>query len=183
MLVESARRLHTSRASSNGSEQCLLLVRAPSDHEIYGAFRQLASRWRNQAIGEQLLIEGDVPLTAGLGAPAVPATLQKLLDADCEMIDLLLMQAHHITVTYVRSGGHAPFRQSYFDEVRVHVDEVDEASATELEAIFRTLFDCLEVVSHSALAPVSNILAAFVAKQSTTGRSNPIDLSSRMPER
>ncbi len=163
MRVESGGRL-TGQALDE-PEQALLLVRAPSDREIYQAFRALAVRWGDREIGEQLLIEGDVPLTADLAAPAMPATLQRLLDADCEMIDVLAIEAHPIRVTYVRSGGHAPFRESFYDELRVQVREDVAASAGELESVFTTLFCHLGVVSHSADSPFATIIAEVLAKQ------------------
>lgn len=165
MPVDSGGRPTAAQAPGQ-SEQALLLVRAPSDREIYGAFRALAGRWRDREIGEQLLIEGDVPLTADLAAPAMPATLQRLLDADCEMIDVLAIEAHPIRVTYLRSGGHAPFRESFYDELRVEVHEDAAASAGELESIFTTLFSHLGVVSHSASSPFATIIAGVLAKYS-----------------
>jgi hypothetical protein len=102
--------------------------------------------------------------TAGLASPAVPASLQRLLDADCEMIEMLAIEVGDISVTYVRSGGHAPFRESFFDELRVRVREGATPSAGELESIFSALFSHLGVVSHTAKSPFAEIIADVIAK-------------------
>lgn len=137
---------------------CLLLIRAPSDWAIYEAFRALATNAPHGACAEHLWIEGDLPLTSGLCAPEVPATLERLLNADCEMIDKLELEFGGLKWTYVRSGGHAPFRESFFDEVRV---ELVHALTMSRDA-FRALMDCalsrLHVLSHSGTALFTEII-------------------------
>jgi hypothetical protein len=140
-----------------GREHCLLLVPAPSDRAIYEVFRSLASRWRSRLAGERLLIEGDLPLTPGLSAPSIPQTMVRLLDADCAMIDQMELQLAGLSVTYVRSGGHAPFRESYFDEVRLEAP-VDVLHSQEVRAIIESTFTSLPVVSHSATASFAEVI-------------------------
>jgi hypothetical protein len=130
-------------------EQCLLLVPAPSDAAIYEIFRSLASRWRSRLLSQHLWIEGDLPLTPGLTEAAIPPTMTRLLDADCAIIDKIELQIAGLNVTYVRSGGHAPFRESYFDEVRLEAS-AGSLSSNEVRAIVESTLKSLPFVSYSA---------------------------------
>jgi hypothetical protein len=132
-----------------GREHCLLLIPAPSDAAIYEIFRSLASRWRSRLLSQQLWIEGDLPLTPGLTEAAVPQTMTRLLDADCAIIDKIELQFAALRITYVRSGGHAPFRESYFDEVRLEASATS-LSSNEVRAIVESTLRSLPVASYSA---------------------------------
>jgi hypothetical protein len=140
------------------TEHCLLLIRAPSDRTIYEAFRSLAARGRNRLTEEHLFIEGDIPLTAGLSAPAVPGTLERLLEADCEMIDKLELKFGPLQVSYLRSGGHAPYRESFFDEIRLEADAV-HLDQNELSELLEVIFRHLSVTSHSGSPLLSTVVA------------------------
>jgi hypothetical protein len=124
------------------SAECLLLIRAPSDREIYDAFRAIAAHAKQTCI-EHLWIEGDLPLTAGLCAPQPPPTVERLLNADCEMIDKLELEFGGFRWTYIRSGGHAPFR--------------------ELRAAMQSALSQLPVVSHSGSGELSGLISEIQA--------------------
>jgi hypothetical protein len=130
-------------------EHCLLLVPAPSDAAIYEIFRSLASRWRSRLLSQHLWIEGDLPLTPGLTEASIPPTMTRLLDVDCAIIDKIELQFAALSITYVRSGGHAPFRESYFDEVRLEASATS-LSSNEVRAIVDSTLKLLPFVSYSA---------------------------------
>jgi hypothetical protein len=138
--------------------QCLLLIPAPSDRDIYRAFRALAAHARH-GCKEYLSIEGGVVLTAGLCAPDTPPTLERLLNADCEMIDRLELELDGLRWSYVRSGGHAPFRESFFDEV--HLKQVGELtlSPDELRALLECALQELPIVSHSGETDLAHLIS------------------------
>ena len=161
--MQTERRLSATQPSG-GSERCLLLIRAPSDREIYSAFRSLAARWRSQLRAEYLSIEGDVPLTAGLSEPVVPRTLERLLDADCEMIDTLAAEIGSLRITYVRSGGHAPFRESFFDEVRIETIDEKTPQLEEPQAVLEDLLGLLTVTSHNATSLFAELIETIRTK-------------------
>jgi hypothetical protein len=140
------------------TEHCLLLIRAPSDRAIYDAFRSLAARGRSRLTEEHLFIEGDIPLTAGLSSPSVPGTLERLLEADCEMIDKLELKFGSLQISYLRSGGHAPYRESFFDEIRLEADAA-QLDQSELSGLLEVIFRQLSVTSYSASALLSTVVA------------------------
>lgn len=151
--------------SFNPPAKCLLLIRAPSDRDIYDAFRAIAAHAKG-ACKEHLWIEGDLPLTAGLCAPEAPASVERLLSAECEMIDKLELEFSGLRWTYIRSGGHAPFRESFFDEV--HIEQVAPLSLASHE--FRAVLECalssLPVVSHSGSSELSEVIQEIQADSS-----------------
>lgn len=138
-------------------EHCLLLIRAPSDRSIYETFRAVATHDRGRIRHEQLLIEGNVPLTAGLAAPEVPHTVERLLEAESEMIDKLALQTGKLRMTYVRSGGHAPYRESYFDEIQLDAPRAT-AKPHEIAQVLETLFKGLSVTSHMGTPYLSELI-------------------------
>jgi hypothetical protein len=148
--------------SSDSSAQCLLLIRAPSDREIYNAFRVIAAHAKHTCI-EHFWIEGDLPLTAGLCAPQAPPTVERLLNADCEMIDKLELEFGGFRWTYIRSGGHAPFRESFFDEV--HIEQIDCIAVVgeELRAVLRSALSALPVLSHNGSGGLSEMITEIQA--------------------
>ncbi len=171
MAVETERRRQAQALEP--SELCFLLIRAPTDREIYGAFRAIAAHAQDQAQHEQLLIEGDVPLTAGLTSPTVPTTLQRLLNADCDMIDTLSLDIGGLSVIYRRSGGHAPFRESYFDEVRIETKDAAAIDPAELESLIHDLSHHLCVASHTATGAHADLIADASSKPQPLGESAP----------
>jgi hypothetical protein len=144
------------------SAQCLLLIRAPSDREIYGAFRVIAAHAKHTCI-EHLWIEGDLPLTAGLCAPQAPPTVDRLLNAECEMIDKLELEFDGLRCTYIRSGGHAPFRESFFDEV--HIEQIEPVALVgeELRAVLQSALSALPVLSHSGSGALLEMVSEIQA--------------------
>ena len=134
--------------SLNETGQCLLLLRSPTDREVYEAFRTIAAQ-SEHAAREFLSVEGDLSLTAGLAAPVIPATVGRLLDADAEMIDRLEIEFGGLKWTYVRSGGHPPFRESFFDEI--HIQQVDALSMSDaqLQDLLERALSRLSIATHS----------------------------------
>lgn len=171
MTVEVERR--SQAQATEPAELCLLLIRAPADREIYAAFRALAAQAQDHSSREQLIIEGDVPLTAGLSTPSVPATVQRLLDADCDMIDNLSLQIGELCVTYVRSGGHAPFRESFFDEVRLEAKDASSIDSANVEKVLEILNVHLAVVSHTVTGAFADLIAQRATRTSSSTDSAP----------
>ena len=159
----------------SASAQCLLLIRAPSDREIYDAFRVIAAHAKHTCV-EHLWIEGDLPLTAGLCAPQAPPTVERLLNADCEMIDKLELEFGGFRWTYIRSGGHAPFRESFFDEVRIEQIEAATLADEELRAVLHSALSRLPVVSHSGSSGLSELITEIRADSGGSYRTLRDDL-------
>lgn len=149
-----------------------MLIRAPSDRAIYDAFRSLAARGRSRVTEEHLFIEGDIPLTAGLSAPSVPGTLERLLEADCEMIDRLELKFGSLQITYLRSGGHAPYRESFFDEIRLEADTAN-LEQDELSGLLEPIFQQLSVTSHSGSPLLSTVVAECLKQDRDSLPSSP----------
>jgi hypothetical protein len=108
----------------NSSSHCLVLIPAPADGVVYRCFKRIAQSWPQQLTHHQLLIEGDVPLTAGFDSKEPCGTIGRLLDANLDVIARIELRFGALRVAYVRSGGHGPqlFRQSFFDEVRFEIE-------------------------------------------------------------
>lgn len=158
-------------SAGSSSEQCLLLIDSPSDRAVHDAFRAIAARDPRAVSGEHLWIEGDVPLTAGLTTQAVPRTLARLLEADCEMIDRLELEIGPLQIRYLRSGGHEPFRESFYDEIHLDVQEAcNEAAVSE---IVREICERLSVVSHSGTPLFDRALAMSAYRQPTQTDAAP----------
>jgi hypothetical protein len=157
---------------SASSAQCLLLIRAPSDREIYDAFRAIAAHAKHTCV-EHLWIEGDLPLTAGLCAPQAPPTVERLLNADCEMIDKLELEFGGFRWTYIRSGGHAPFRESFFDEV--HIEQIEPLALVgeELRVVLQSALSALPVLSHSGSGGLLELVSEIQADSGGSYRTLP----------
>lgn len=154
---------------------CLLLIRAPSDRQIYEAFRAIAAHAKHGCV-EHLWIEGDLPLTAGLCAPEAPPTVERLLNADCEMIDKLELEFSGLRWTYVRSGGHAPFRESFFDEVHIEQTQPLSLAVEELRILLHSALSSLPVVSHSGSGRVSDLIAEIQADSGGSYQTLPDEI-------
>lgn len=137
-----------SAKSLNEPGHCLLLLRSPTDREVYEAFRTIAAHAKH-GYKEHLTVEGDLSLTAGLAAPEIPATIERLLDADAEMIDRLEIEFGGLKWTYVRSGGHPPFRESFFDEIHIQQTDALSMSDAQLRDLFDRALGQLSVATHS----------------------------------
>lgn len=101
-----------------------MLIPAPADGVVYRAFKRIAQTWSDRLTYQQLLIEGDVPLSTAFEAAEPSATIAKLLDANLDVIARIEVHFGALSVIYVRSGGHGPqlYRESFFDEVRFDID-------------------------------------------------------------
>lgn len=169
-----------SAASFSEPGRCLLLLRSPNDREIYEAFRAIAAHAK-RGCKEHLGVEGNLSLTAGLCASEVPATVERLLDADAEMIDRLELEFGGLRWTYLRSGGHPPFRESFFDEI--HLQQVDALSLSDsqLHDVVEHAASQLPIATHSGEGALCDLVtealehARCVAKAaSAADRSKPL---------
>jgi hypothetical protein len=108
----------------NSSGHCLLLIPAPADGVVYRCFQRIAQTWQRKLTHQLLLIEGDVPLTAGFDSREPIGAIGRLLDANLDVIARIELHFGTLRVMYVRSGGHGPqcYRQSFFDEVRFGIE-------------------------------------------------------------
>ena len=127
---------------------CLLLLRSPTDREIYETFRTLASNAK-RGCREHLTVEGDLSLTAGLGAPEIPGTIERLLDAEADMIDRLELEFGGLRWSYFRSGGHPPFRESFFDEVHIQQTDALSISDMQLHDLIERTISQLPIATHN----------------------------------
>ena len=103
----------------------VLLIAAPSDRAVFDYFRVLANRWEGEIRAESLSINGDIPLSAGLSSSDISPPIRKIIDADVQIVMSIELQFDGLKISYFRSGGSGPtpFRESFFDELHVALDE------------------------------------------------------------
>ena len=136
--------VRTSHFENSGGEQCVLLIPAPTDAQVYRCCRAIAWRLQVPLTCERLWLEQDVPLTPGLCEPKPPSAISRVLACDCMLIARIQLEVGGLQIDYVRSGGHDPFRESFFDEVRlsaVGVLQLDQAQVQEVIMILCTALD------------------------------------------
>lgn len=118
-----------------GGGHCLLVIAAPSDADIYECLRSLAQKWRHTLGAERLWIENDLRISSGLMLDLPPLAVQKILDAERELILRMELELGGLLLTFARTSGGGPFRQTYFDEIRIEQrswDPVLEPTVTQL---------------------------------------------------
>jgi hypothetical protein len=128
---------------------CVMLIASPSDHLVYECFRSIASTSPCPVIREQLWLEGNVPLAPVLAQPIVPAAMRRVLAADCALISRIELEFPGLKIEYLRSGGHAPFKESFFDEVHLQAQGL-AVSHEDLQEILARLIDTLQVATARA---------------------------------
>jgi hypothetical protein len=103
----------------------VLLIAAPSDRAVFDYFHALGNRWEGEIRGESLSINGDVPLSAGLSSSDISPPIRKVIDADVQIVMSIELQFDGLKISYFRSGGSGPtpFRESFFDELHVALEE------------------------------------------------------------
>lgn len=97
-------------------------------------------------------------MSAGLSAPRVGDALQKLIDADCAIISRIELDLAGMRITYWRSGGHSPFKESFFDEIRIEL--IDELTFCEdcARDVLRELCATMHVSTHSSTPRFKQII-------------------------
>lgn len=125
----------------------LLLIASPSDRDIYERFRMLARRWRSRVLHEDLVLEGGVPLMPELAGSAAPRAVERVLAANCSIIDRIDLDIGGVLVRFRRSGGHAPYRESFFDEVRLNVHGRVALDARELQQLVQDVRRTFDVAA------------------------------------
>jgi hypothetical protein len=136
---------------------CLLLLRSPTDREIYDAFRVIAT-YAKRGCREHLSVEGDLSLTPGLSTPEVPGTIERLLNAEADMIDRLELEFGGLRWTYVRSGGHPPFRESFFDEMHIQQTDALSVSDMQLHDLIERTISRLPIATHNGAGKLFDLV-------------------------
>jgi hypothetical protein len=144
--------------SASEPGHCLLLLRSPNDREIYEAFRTIATHAK-RGCKEHLGVEGNLSLTAGLCEPQTPGTVERLLSADVEMIDQLELEFGGLRWTYLRSGGHPPFRESFFDEIHIQQVDVLSLSDSQLHDLIESMISQLPIATHSGEGALCDLVS------------------------
>jgi hypothetical protein len=134
--------------------ECLLLIPAPSDRLVYLCFRSLAQRWKTVVTADRVTLIGNLPLTAGLTHDTVPPAIKKLVEAELDTIAGIELEIGGLAIAYVRSGGHgpAPYRKSFFDEVRLSIRGSTPLTGEEVAALIRQLYDSLDARATEGVA-------------------------------
>jgi hypothetical protein len=132
----------------------ILLIAAPSDGAVFDYFRALAARWEREITAEYLTIDGDIPLSAGLCSEEVSPPIRKIIAADVQILMSVELHFHGLKICYLRSGGSGPtvFRDSFFDELQVTLDE--RGNELIAQAAIKAACDAFEVETiRSGLTP------------------------------
>jgi hypothetical protein len=126
---------------------CTLLIPAPTDAVVYRCFQSIARQWKQQLTSENLLLEGDVPMTSGLTRAIAPTGIAKILEANLDVIASIQLSFGGLTVNYVRSGGQGSQlnRKSYFDEIKLALDGLCTLSQAEIGQLILLQSTCLRV--------------------------------------
>jgi len=147
----------------NSSGHCLMLIPAPADGVVYLCFKRITQAWRQQLTYHQLLIDGDVPLSAGFDADEPSVTITRLLDANLDVIARIELQFGALDVTYVRSGGHGPqlYRESFFDEVRFDIKGASTLSRDEVGQLILAISTGLHASAASGTSEFGELTEAL----------------------
>jgi len=123
--------------------ECIALIDAPLDCRIYTAFRAVARKYRESVESQSLWLERDVPITPDLTAATPSRLLFRLFDGAQSIIARIELVVAGLRVEFVRSGGHPPFPESFFDELHLSIGRQIERA--KLESIVAMLFASLSV--------------------------------------
>jgi hypothetical protein len=118
----------------------VLLIPAPTDVEIYRCCRAIANLLRQHVSSERLWLEHDLPLSPGFCDADPPAAMRRVLARDSTLIARIQIDVGGLQIHYVRSGGHDPFRESFFDEVFVVAVEDLRLSDQQVQDVLITLY-------------------------------------------
>ena len=157
--------MRLSKDPADGMGHCVFLINSLSDAVVYACFHGIARRWAKHVTSEALRIEGDIPLTPDLTRRDPPPSISRLLSANADVIEQIVLEFGGFKICFVRSGGSGPvlYRRAFFDEVKFELngtatltfEQIRDLAAvicTELEAgavtgtpNFATLTDSLPV--------------------------------------
>jgi hypothetical protein len=141
-----------------------LLIAAPSDWRIYKAFRHIAAHWREHVVSEGLWLEHDIPIVADFTGSKVPAVLTKLFDGERTIVAKIELVLGSLHIEFIRSGGHPPFLQSFFDEIRLSLAGEQRFAEEELGHVVATLFRNLSIRAITAMPPFTRLFDVPAAK-------------------
>ncbi len=151
-------------------EECLVLIRIPSDRVIYTAFKEVARRWPTLIESERCTLEGDVSLTPSFGTET-PSHFNKIINARVALIERLCLEVGGVTVTYRRVSGHGEYKLTSFDELRIELGPnpfIDLAELRELIASFSKSLLVVTVSGTPLFAELWNeIGSAYINKVAT----------------
>lgn len=146
--------------------------------DIYQCFSALAQRCAPHVTREQLWLEYDIPLTASLTEPGIPDTLSRLFECAPAIVARIELEVGGVTVRFVRTSGHEPFRKSMFDTIELIAVGPLTIDDYELRGALLDFSECLDVV----LARGSGMFARMAAElslASTHPAHDPPQSSSR----
>jgi hypothetical protein len=156
-----------------------VLITTPPDLTIYMAFRKLARLWKIHLSAEGLWLERDVPIAPEFLATEVPAPLVKMFKHARAIVSRIEIVLGNLRIEFIRSGGHPPFPESFFDEIRMHADGDLSLLDADIAEISAQLFTGLHVNAVSATMPFAEI---FNVPPSTVSVGNTF-LSQSMPRK
>ena len=107
------------------------------------------------------MLDGEVPVEPRLENRVAPASVERILAADCSMIDEITLDLGGLVISFRRSGGHTPYRESFFDELRLHAHATLELRVDEVAEVLRYLWRRLGVVAASGTPLFSGVWAEF----------------------
>jgi hypothetical protein len=147
----------------NSSGHCLMLIPAPADGVVYRCFKRIAQSWPHRVTHQQLLIEGDVPLSTGFDSDEPSVTITRLLDANLDVIARIELHFAGLEVSYVRSGGHGPqlFRTSYFDEIRFDIKGASTLTRDEIGQVLLAISTNLHASAASGTSEFNELTEAL----------------------
>src|SRR5262245_16334619 len=105
-----------------GEMGCIALISTPSDLDIYSAFRVVAQKRTALVKSERLWLERGVPIAPGFIAGDLPALFVRLFASARAMIARIELVVDVLRIEFIRSGGHPPLPESFFDEVHMTIE-------------------------------------------------------------
>jgi len=140
-----------------------MLIPAPTDGAVYRCFKRIARTWPQQLTHQQLLIEGDLPLSTGFDADESSTTIGRLLAANLDVIARIELHFGALDLAYVRSGGHGPhlYRESFFDEVRFGIHGVSTLTREQVGQLLLAISTGLHASAASATSEFTELSAAL----------------------
>ncbi|MET0986424.1 MAG: hypothetical protein ABW034_13555 [Steroidobacteraceae bacterium] len=88
-----------------------------------------------------------MPLSPGLCAPEPPLAISRVLAHDSTLIARILLEVGGLQIEYLRSGGHDPFRESFFDEVHLTASSELQCDHQQLQEVLMTLHAALDAAA------------------------------------
>lgn len=165
------------RVSTQGRhrEQCVLMIPAPADNQIYDCLHSIAAGLVPHVACERLWLEHEVPLSPGLCDPQPPCAIGRVLSHGSSLIARIALEIGGLKLEYVRSGGHDPFRESFFDEVLLAIIGELQLDQQQVQDVLLALYTGLGATVFRGSPLFTDLFESAVQTASARTRIYPLD--------